>query len=433
MSMTIIAKTTSSVSMAFRTTVLLAGILACDSRVSIGDLGGLVSLADGGADDSSAGASGSGGTGATTTSAGGSAGAVGGTGGSAGSGEGGMPPDAGIAVDADPGTPPRVSICGPGTYDSTFTCEYCEYINCHHDATGCASGECSDNSMPACEDYATLSDQQLCSAVLTCARQTNCAAGGPTSCYCGQADLFSCLSGLGNGACRTAIEAGLKTTDPGFILKNVTKQSLPAGGALARVQCDHFACGTPATAPYNNKECVPFCKPLGALSADAGQVSAGGPDGGETSDAAPVESCQIPRANPATCEECEARNCPHDAAGCAEGACRAQPACSDYSTARDRDLCTSALNCIRSTGCIRSGVEFCYCGLYGDFTDCRQGVSGGVCKREIEDALKSTDPAFIMDHLTDPSLPGGGALSLGVCDAIRCSDLAHNECLPYCY
>jgi hypothetical protein len=212
--------------------------------------------------------------------------------------------------------------------------------------------------------------------------------------------------------------------------------SLPAGGALSLLQCDHDNCGSYYVEPQGptNQQCLPFCKPLGALDPDAGHACPADPRDAAASDAGAGDICSFRRADPATCEACEARNCPHDPAGCAEGACRAQPACSDYATSCDRNLCTSALNCIRATGCIRSGPEFCYCGTQSDWSACRQGIGAdGRCKREIEEGLKSTDPAFIMAHLADPSLPGGGALSLGNCDAIRCSDTGQNECLPYCY
>jgi hypothetical protein len=192
----------------------------------------------------------------TTTGNGGGGnggGGAGNGGGGAGNGGGGTTGGAGNGGGGgtvDAGTP---GICTPPLKDSTV-CAGCEALNCPHDATGCPAN-CS--AQPACSDYAG-GDVALCTSVLSCIRTTNCTAGGITSCYCGTAALAACQGGSANGACKSQIELGLKTTSPGTILLNLTNVALPGGGALSLGQCDHDNCGTPANG--GNNECIPFCK-----------------------------------------------------------------------------------------------------------------------------------------------------------------------------
>jgi hypothetical protein len=89
-------------------------------------------------------------------------------------------------------------------------------------------------------------------------RVTNCIVAGPTNCYCGAASLGDCQAGNGTGACRSQIEAGLKTTMASVILTSLINVALPAGGALALGQCDQGNCGTPAYG--GNNECIPYCQ-----------------------------------------------------------------------------------------------------------------------------------------------------------------------------
>jgi hypothetical protein len=82
---------------------------------------------------------------------------------------------------------------------------------------------------------------------------------GTTFCYCGNATLANCSSGLGAGACKAQIQAGLKSTDDAMNLLNLTKVQFPGGGAMSLGQCDHDNCGSPDFG--GNNECVPYCKP----------------------------------------------------------------------------------------------------------------------------------------------------------------------------
>jgi len=205
-----------------------------NGRINLGvnfDGGGSAgSQSDGG---SAGGAGGSGG-GTTEDAAGGSAG----TGGAGNGGSGGSGP---------------ADICAP-LHSDPATCVSCEDNFCPHDPIGCPSA-CT--GQPACSDYSG-GDVALCDAVLTCIRTSNCVANGVTFCYCGNATLADCQGGLGTGACKAEIQAGLKSTNDNANLLSLTNVRFPAGGALSVGQCDHDNCGDPNLG--GNSECVPFCK-----------------------------------------------------------------------------------------------------------------------------------------------------------------------------
>jgi cysteine-rich repeat protein len=137
------------------------------------------------------------------------------------------------------------------------TCTDCEALNCPHDATGCSSGSCAPDSHPSCSDYLAAADQALCQTTLDCARRTNCGANGVSTCYCGTQSIANCRGGMGDGVCKSEVEAGLKSTDPAFIVDSLTKTLLPGGGAMKIVLCDHDFCGFLNGA---NNECMPYCK-----------------------------------------------------------------------------------------------------------------------------------------------------------------------------
>jgi len=140
---------------------------------------------------------------------------------------------------------------------------------------------------------------------------------------------------------------------------------------------------------------------------------------------------------PATCAACEELNCPHDATGCASGTCTGQPACGDYTNADDRALCQATLDCIRATNCIAAGQTPCYCGMGVSLAACQAGGGTGACKSQIEAAFKTTVPSVILMSFGKVDLPGGGAMSLSLCDHDNCGSPnvgagGNNECVPYC-
>jgi hypothetical protein len=142
----------------------------------------------------------------------------------------------------------------PRTPTTPAGCAACESSpnNCPHDATGCGSGACA--LQPFCSDYSTAADRTACANVQRCVRQTNCAANGLVSCYCGNTDLNSCTGSFDGavGPCKDSIIAGFPSdTKPANVVSGLTDVSTPAGGAMLLDQCDHDLCAA---------ECVPYCR-----------------------------------------------------------------------------------------------------------------------------------------------------------------------------
>jgi len=114
-------------------------------------------------------------------------------------------------------------------------------------APACAACETSSNvcaNFRPCDRFGTQVDSQgrlkadTCREVLTCVINTGCAGVGVEGdCYCGTASGPACDSGMGNGACRTAIEHGADSTSPSVIQSSFTATSLGGGMALSRVVC----------------------------------------------------------------------------------------------------------------------------------------------------------------------------------------------------
>jgi cysteine-rich repeat protein len=236
------------------------------------DLGGMWQcLPPAGTDAGSSGAGGSAGAAGASGTAGsagnGGTGGAAGTGGTGGTGGvGGSPADASVDVSTG-GTAGSSSadahvetgganVCPTGRTPAGETCTNCEAIFCTHDPAGCASGTCT--GQPACSDYLDPADRALCEAVLGCIRVTDCIANGPTFCYCGNTNVATCQSGGGTGDCKVQIQAGLKSTNDGANLLNLTKVQFPAGGAMSLGLCDHDNCGYPDFG--GNNECLPYCK-----------------------------------------------------------------------------------------------------------------------------------------------------------------------------
>jgi len=106
-------------------------------------------------------------------------------------------------------------------------------------STGC------DLASNACETLADGKARAQCLDTLkcvfpggsrpSCVDKTN---SNLTSCYCGSASVEACLlPGKANGGCKHAIEVGLGSTDPGFVARNITDRSHPAGVAMKLAQC----------------------------------------------------------------------------------------------------------------------------------------------------------------------------------------------------
>jgi hypothetical protein len=142
----------------------------------------------------------------------------------------------------------------PVSPTTAMTCAACETepLHCPRDASGCDQGAC--DAEPYCSDYATAAEQAACDSVRRCVRQTNCAAiKGISYCFCGDADLGGCRAGMDGpvGPCKKAIVAGFPAgTSSADMLSRLVDVSVPAGGAMALVQCDHDLCAS---------QCIPYC------------------------------------------------------------------------------------------------------------------------------------------------------------------------------
>jgi hypothetical protein len=97
----------------------------------------------------------------------------------------------------------------------------------------------------SCEELAEGKPRQQCLDTLRCVLPgtpggscVNKANSDLTKCYCGGATVEACLApGTASGVCKKHIEAGLGTTDPGFVARNITNTEHTAGVAMRLVQC----------------------------------------------------------------------------------------------------------------------------------------------------------------------------------------------------
>lgn len=453
--------------------------------------------AGGGASGASGGPSGTGGGDASAM--GGSAG----TGGSSGAGVGGTSVPDGGAPEVDTGGPRCGNGIKEGTEECddgnsldqdgcsstcllSECCEKCEQDNCPVDNS---RDPVSDLlvSQPTCAAFANDKapggklKRELCAAVQACIVRTGCALDAPTGplgCYCGSGvDSIQCKAGTPNGPCKQEIEAGFATATPDYVIGNYFVVSEPSGAALNRAICHWNFCTTPAAGGARTpRECyraagtpIPMCDlppeagvdaaidttvsldasvDTGTNAPDVGvDTGASTPDVVDTGSPLDAQSggdsgsgiCPSAQHESTTCAMCESLNCPNDPAGCSNGTCVSQPACSDFSTLAQRDACTAVLNCVRSTNCNSRGPLSCYCGT-ADSTQCNSTTppnANGLCKSVIEAAFGSASPSFIRGNLLVVSYPGGGALNLAQCDYDFCGndvmmDSLLHACVPYC-
>ena len=88
----------------------------------------------------------------------------------------------------------------------------------------------------------------LCEALVQCGRTAGCRG---TTCFCGTADLVSCITGGANGPCMNEVLAASETTDGTVVATRQTDTKFAVGLANAVSSCTvnscDAACGGGAT------------------------------------------------------------------------------------------------------------------------------------------------------------------------------------------
>ena len=126
--------------------------------------------------------------------------------------------------------------------DPTGTCYPCLL------GAGCLDGVADGATGNECEDLmgdavtgpsAGAWKPSLCVQTIACILATGCATPSVINCYCGDGDSAACAdAGVAKGACLTAENAGLETSDPGTALgPRLTSKTLAAGVANAIFVC----------------------------------------------------------------------------------------------------------------------------------------------------------------------------------------------------
>ncbi|HVZ35824.1 MAG TPA: PKD domain-containing protein, partial [Polyangiaceae bacterium] len=154
----------------------------------------------------------------------------------------GSPADEDAASPADAGTTPPAPLC-EGT--AANACEDCACSSCTSQMDACKSATGTASEGPA----AGQAKADLCAAVVRCGQDAGCRG---SACYCGTADLVSCLTGSANGPCMPEIQAAAETSDVVTIQDRQTNTSYAVGLANAVSTCSEnscaSACGTQTTA-----------------------------------------------------------------------------------------------------------------------------------------------------------------------------------------
>lgn len=81
----------------------------------------------------------------------------------------------------------------------------------------------------------------LCNAALMCMRTTGCPRNGDSqTCYCGSASDSDCLAGLGDGVCRSSLEAAAESSVPLDVAERFVNPDWAIGRAVNRIACEQL-------------------------------------------------------------------------------------------------------------------------------------------------------------------------------------------------
>jgi cysteine-rich repeat protein len=114
-------------------------------------------------------------------------------------------------------------------------CAECTCASCGTQVAACTSvtGDASEGPGSG------QSKAALCKALVACGQRTQCRG---TTCFCGAADLVSCLTGGAAGPCMNEVLAAAETSDPAVVATRQTDTNFAVGLANAVSSCTVSSC-----------------------------------------------------------------------------------------------------------------------------------------------------------------------------------------------
>jgi len=304
----------------------------------------------------------------------------------------------------------------------------------------------------------SITQTAACGATLSCVLSSGTLGSGScyaplaesaTACYCGTADVSTCMGGGGNGVCKSLYEISLNTTSAGTVASIFTDYNYPGGDANYILQCLNANCPSQcfhAPGVYPN---------TGGSNATGGRTSTGGtlatggtlPTGG-TGPLIVADDYTALAAQGDDCAQCALALCrdligPN---GCGYFA-GSRSAVSGYpgsgqippiavgQTISETFACGATLSCILSSGQLDSNSCYepiadsfvaCYCGT-ADAAACMGGAANGSCKALYEIASGSLSPATVAETFIDYNHPGGNANAIASCLGAHCPSQCFHE------
>jgi hypothetical protein len=340
-------------------------------------------------------------------------------------------------------------------------CETCQKSMCRTVETG--PGEMTDFFKACLEGEDKIKDgnakgalkREVCAEILACMRRTKCVdltdlARGAQPCYCGSASEAGCLSGMANGPCKREMEDGAETVKPEEVASLIVDPTSALGAASNLILwCDAMVCkgpclgaatggaggsagtgGTSVGSAGTGGQDASAAGTGGTTSSGTGGTTSSGTGGTTSSGTGGTTSSGTGGAGGGSggvtyykCRECEVMNCQSVVDGCNKaGNAAAGPG-------KDRplkDLCESAVACMRRTKCTTDEGDFmpCYCGAM-EVGPCLGGMANGPCKSEIEAAAETTNGMEIAERtgFTMNEFASNFATQLMGCDVTFCREI----------
>jgi hypothetical protein len=305
-----------------------------------------------------------------------------------------------------------------GSCESLDACPACEQAHV-------VSGECDPKI--GCANVTDPADRALCQALRDCMLTSGCWSNDPMDCLCGTAQGTDCLTDASNGACKAAVLAAVKDTDPANVATLFYSFQVPAGFATQQFGCDRDFCSaksSPPSAACPVNVCPddgnPCTKEVVVNNVCTHVVAADGASCNDGNACTQTDSCQAgvcKGTNPVQCTgggACtNAGVCDATSGLCLGGAPKADGSpCDDGKNCTGNDVCTAgvcggtAVSCQAPATCDESSGQ------------CK--VSCGQCEaKQVADGL--CDPQIGCENITT------GAADVALCVALR-SCMLNNHC-----